>query len=864
MSDDTKRAARAPVMAERAAQITKAILADLTDRRGFRQEWDGCDADIQAEIASTWERIVRDELGRTFAGSTTQEKTMSDDKTTELRWEVGQVWERDEHRWRVDIVHGDFAVLQSLTTSWARTGGIRIEDHLRDGWKCLPPSETLDEQLRQAARRLHQGVFAGTLFNPEGLPPSIPAVPAYGPFGEEQDAFTTDSVIVAPAPAVKVPQCVSGCTSKPDAPECDVCFAERVRDGRVFRAARVFVVNGLETTDEKPPPLPGLVDITADAQRACIETLRKQLVTAEKDRDAAHNLSRTLNDNWGDAVRACTETQLRLDDMTYNHGCMVAERDFARTERDAQQTKLWTILGRLGLPKEASAADAVWVISEKMERDKESIRGSERYALRDHEERKALKEENEKLKDALMNARLAEAQHEAVAGESAETMDAGMDALLSENERLKQELRVAENDREDAKHALWAAHEALGIRKGSTTSDTIARITALDRQQAALQQQLEAVNERLCIPKNSTWSAQLNAVIQLHEKYEDVARKLRDRPAAYVGETRRERDKAVRQLDNVRAALGVPEGSLLPEAVRDIRAELVARRADVERLTRELDEVMATIKELRAQATEVAYSSKRELIDRVAELSSDLDATRSHLSKAIDAHIYAAADRDVALARADNAERERDNLRFFWTRIVNALDQDGPVGVVPASRLAVVTDHAVATAERLKRELDEALALLKTARLTGFYLTGFIDAREPQLTLQRELNESRAVQTTLRSLLETINAQLSLPANAPWETTLSALKAERSSADTRLDDAVRRTHIVAHQCHLRREERLIEDCAKIAQEEAREGERRVVIGEHEYCQSVADEGRAMSTSARSIERKIRALAETKR
>lgn len=42
-----------------------------------------------------------------------------------------------------------------------------------------------------------------------------------------------------------------------------------------------------------------------------------------------------------------------------------------------------------------------------------------------------------------------------------------------------------------------------------------------------------------------------------------------------------------------------------------------------------LDEAQATIKVLREQATEEAYASKRELIDRVAELSAELDQARA-------------------------------------------------------------------------------------------------------------------------------------------------------------------------------------------------------------------------------------------
>lgn len=36
----------------------KAILADVTDRRGWRQEWDMFDEDIQEEIKATWKEIL--------------------------------------------------------------------------------------------------------------------------------------------------------------------------------------------------------------------------------------------------------------------------------------------------------------------------------------------------------------------------------------------------------------------------------------------------------------------------------------------------------------------------------------------------------------------------------------------------------------------------------------------------------------------------------------------------------------------------------------------------------------------------------------------------------------------------------------
>jgi hypothetical protein len=49
---------------DHAPRIVGAILADLTDRRGLRHEWDRIDADIQAEIRATWEGLVRDVLAQ--------------------------------------------------------------------------------------------------------------------------------------------------------------------------------------------------------------------------------------------------------------------------------------------------------------------------------------------------------------------------------------------------------------------------------------------------------------------------------------------------------------------------------------------------------------------------------------------------------------------------------------------------------------------------------------------------------------------------------------------------------------------------------------------------------------------------------
>ncbi len=39
--------------------IVKAIVADICDRRGLRQEWESIDGDIQGEIMNVWREIIR-------------------------------------------------------------------------------------------------------------------------------------------------------------------------------------------------------------------------------------------------------------------------------------------------------------------------------------------------------------------------------------------------------------------------------------------------------------------------------------------------------------------------------------------------------------------------------------------------------------------------------------------------------------------------------------------------------------------------------------------------------------------------------------------------------------------------------------
>jgi len=51
-------------MKKLAHRIRDAILADVTGRRGWRQEWDGFRDDTQAEIRDTWLTLIQAELDR--------------------------------------------------------------------------------------------------------------------------------------------------------------------------------------------------------------------------------------------------------------------------------------------------------------------------------------------------------------------------------------------------------------------------------------------------------------------------------------------------------------------------------------------------------------------------------------------------------------------------------------------------------------------------------------------------------------------------------------------------------------------------------------------------------------------------------
>jgi hypothetical protein len=45
-------------LAERAARAVNAIVEDLSDRRGLRQEWENIDEDVQIDIKLQWSKII--------------------------------------------------------------------------------------------------------------------------------------------------------------------------------------------------------------------------------------------------------------------------------------------------------------------------------------------------------------------------------------------------------------------------------------------------------------------------------------------------------------------------------------------------------------------------------------------------------------------------------------------------------------------------------------------------------------------------------------------------------------------------------------------------------------------------------------
>lgn len=50
---------------EMANMIVHAIIADIRDRRGLKQEWNQIDSDIKDEIYENWKQIVTSEFRKT-------------------------------------------------------------------------------------------------------------------------------------------------------------------------------------------------------------------------------------------------------------------------------------------------------------------------------------------------------------------------------------------------------------------------------------------------------------------------------------------------------------------------------------------------------------------------------------------------------------------------------------------------------------------------------------------------------------------------------------------------------------------------------------------------------------------------------
>lgn len=46
-----------------AEKVVDKIIADLTDRRGLRQEWENCDDEVRDEIRATWIKLINEVKG---------------------------------------------------------------------------------------------------------------------------------------------------------------------------------------------------------------------------------------------------------------------------------------------------------------------------------------------------------------------------------------------------------------------------------------------------------------------------------------------------------------------------------------------------------------------------------------------------------------------------------------------------------------------------------------------------------------------------------------------------------------------------------------------------------------------------------
>jgi len=606
----------------------------------------------------------------------------------------------------------------------------------------------------------------------------------------------------------------------------------------------------------------GLVDITADAQRVCIEILRADLARSER----------------------------------------YALRD--ADERERLRAHIRAINQRLDLPPDAGVKEAMRVIFD-----------SERYALRDAEERDRLRAEVERLSGVLKQAQdmgpavAAEAigQHAKRQGLEAENERLRAQAVQRTSERdaaralLEQEqVQCREADRrcEDARHALHAVYETLSIPAQSTTSEAIAHATSLSKRAGEQRQLREAINERIGIPKDSTTSEQLSAIVALHEKYEDVTGALhslmdRDKESirgseryalrdaeeckALKEENRRFLGKIEQQDARARAAtqaiirsVGADGPMDLEEAVeRIVRAYEGKPRAYVGQTRDERDAALAEVKRLNERISSATQWIARitgakdplNLEDAVELLAGHpkhpqgiLGAVRDELSTALAEVARLEGELWLAESVRDESVREHDEARQEVVSARRAVLLRNRLGGMLALRtedeiFVHVEDMAVQNTELLRQRETWSVAV-KNA----------IGLREEQQALDAQREEYEEANREVDRLTE-----LAARDRAAWaassdnainlgaqlrqaEDDLKATRALLSKAKAERDHATRRTR---------------QDCANIAQETAHEWDGRSLRGERDNDYETVRWARSCADVARKIETKIRALLEAK-
>jgi len=769
----------------------------------------------------------------------------------------------------------------------------------------------------------------------------------------------------------------------------------------------------------------GLVDITADAQRVCIEILRADLARSERyalrdadERDALKKANEALRsdlnlvkDKLGlvylasadDIIICIGERQTERAQALAEAKMLRAEVEELRSavaavcstlgvgdgwttggiasrvtamnqQRVAALQQLEAVNERICIPKDSTWSaqlNAIIQLHEKyedvtgalhslMDRDKESIRGSERYALRDAEERDRLRAEVERLSGALKQAQdmvpavAAEAIGQHVKRqeleaeieelrEAARVSDEMRDHLAkresiervarahaeaelaqrtsertASNALLEQEQAYRrESDRrcEDARHALYAVYETLGIPVGSTTSDAIAYITAAEKNHESARTAVrEAINERIGIPKNSDWNVQLNAVIGLHEKYEDLARLVRATAGRLFTVTdvlpspARVLELIASQNDALHAQLHrkddlMSEGARIRDSLRDQLAEVQKQRdeavaagafAGKKALNQVLADVRVALGNPTGSLTENAARIKAEALQQASHAGVEGRLLEHRLRDMLGLthggdvvrHVESMADQIAELLRNRKDWTENGNI---LRRQVSVLEESLQVERVNYSGamadcsevLSIIGAPKGAHPVRAVRECIERLGRDRAA---------WAASSENALALQRELNAAIAERDA--------NAKAHQDMATLYKVDISALGRAlgRQGHETVLDaaDRVIREHDAAtaaalavraerdaltRQMVLRRElqseadsamgawrakcRQAIESCANIAQETAHGWELRALKADEHSDYAITMWARTHAGVARDIETKIRALLEAK-